>query len=127
MVRRTQAELREELIKRFGNDWRTWAFVCPSCGDVATGADFEAELHKFGLEDADGRVSVERYLGQQCIGRVMGCLSGSMTAWRAAGGRGCDWVAFGLFRGPEVVVRPDGKEIYSFRIADPEPERTGNE
>lgn len=119
VVSRTQDEFLAELRRRFGDDWHNWAFVCPSCGDVATGADFERALREAGLEDAEGKVKVSRCLGQECIGRVSGALSMSAEHWTQSGRRGCDWCAFGLFRGPEIVVLPDGKEIYSFRIADP--------
>lgn len=119
MVRRTQQEFREELVQRFGTDWRDWAFVCPHCGDVATGGDFDRELRVAGLAVDGERSGAERYLGQQCIGRVMGALSMSAEHWdKTAGKRGCDWCAFGLFRGPDVVVLPDGTEIYSFKMAD---------
>lgn len=117
-VRWTQKEFRAELVKRFGPDWRAWAFECPHCGDVATGADFEKALLEVGMKDEDGHVAVERYLGQRCIGRVLGALKGTQEHWQKSGGRGCDWVAFGLFRGPDVVVLPDDTEVWAFKIAE---------
>jgi hypothetical protein len=114
-VRWTQEELLAELRKRFGDDWHNWAFVCPACKDVATGADFEKALLDQRRVDTNGRPAVERYLGQECIGRVLGALKGAHEEWK---GRGCDWCAFGLFRGPDLVVFPDGHEAGSFKIAD---------
>jgi hypothetical protein len=102
----TQQQLGELARERFGNDPKTYAFKCPSCGDVATIADFiEA-----GAPDA---------AGQDCIGRHLGALS--KTAKYA--GRGCDWAAYGLFRGPWEIVMPaeDGKperSAWSFPLAD---------
>jgi hypothetical protein len=37
----TQQQLRDEAAARFGPDPMKWAFVCPSCGDVATLQDFK--------------------------------------------------------------------------------------
>ena len=39
-IRWTQAELVAEARARFGDQPRAWAFVCPSCDDVATAQDF---------------------------------------------------------------------------------------
>ena len=49
-------------------------------------------------------------------------LGSTMSAehWAKTGKRGCDWCAFGLFRGPDVVVLSDGKEVYSFKMAEVE-------
>jgi len=76
---------------RFGEDPVAWAFLCPNCGDIATGADFGA---------AEGRGR----LGQECIGNTVE-------------ERGCDWAAYGLFAGPCAVVMPDGEVIFTFRLA----------
>lgn len=85
--RLTLDEYRAEATARFGPDIRRWAFLCPHCGDVATVADFiEA--------GADGRRA-----GQECIGRVLGALTGTAS-------RGCDWAANGLFAGPWFVDVP---------------------
>lgn len=103
----TQAELIAEATERFGDDPKTWAFKCPSCGDTATAADFIAAG------------TSANFVGQECVGRHLGALakSGKYT------GRGCDWAAYGLFRGPWEVVMPagDGKperSIWSFPLAD---------
>jgi len=103
----TQAELRAEAIARFGKDPRRWAFVCPSCGDVATPQDFvDAGA------DPNGAGSI-------CIGRV----TGALVRAGATNTRGCDWSANGLFRGPWLVTLPaeEGKperEVGAFRLAD---------
>jgi hypothetical protein len=108
----------EELTRRFGSSWRDWAFVCPQCGDVATGADFEVALREAKILDENGRPPVDRFLGQECIGRVSGALRMSSEHWSQSGGRGCDWCAYGLFRGPDILVLPDGREVGAFKIAD---------
>lgn len=102
--RMTQNEMTAEMVRRFGSDPKRWAFVCPSCGDVASVQDFIDAGAK------TGRV------GQECIGRSLGALKREQPK----GGykdRGCDWCAYGLFRGPMFVVMPDGREVASFRIA----------
>lgn len=86
----SQAELVAEAIERFGTDPKTWKFVCPNCGDVACAADF-----------AEGSVR----LGQYCAGNFVE-------------GRGCDWKAFGLCRGPWEITMPDGHSVWGFALAE---------
>lgn len=96
-VRLTQAELAEEAKLRFGDDPLNYAFQCPTCEDVATVGDFVAQ-------------SRGESAGQECIGRFLGALSRAkypdVEAYRKAGNRGCDWAAYGLFRGPWEIVLP---------------------
>jgi len=112
VIKRTQDELVAELRARFGEDPKRWAFICPACGDVATATDFRTAL------DAAERVDehASDHLGQVCIGRIAGALKRDQPE-RGYQGRGCDWCAFGLFRGPEFVVMPDGREVASFAVA----------
>lgn len=102
----TQAELCDEARSRFGDDEKQWAFTCPNCGDIAC-----AHFLDLGAEPAR--------LGQECIGRQLGALKGRPTtdSGRALAKRGCDWAAYGLFRGPWFVVLPGGTEVPSFRLA----------
>lgn len=111
VIKRTQEELVAELTRRFGSDHKTWAFVCPSCHDVATAQDFKDALDAAGNPD-----DPFAHLGQVCIGRLMGALKRDQPT-DGYQGRGCDWAAFGLFRGPEFVIMPDGREVASFAIA----------
>lgn len=101
----TIAELVDEAKARFGADPMDWAFRCPNCGDVATIRDFPDDMR-------------ER-IGQECVGRHLGALEGSGTKdGRGRADRGCNWVAYGLFRGPWIVTMPDGAELASFPLAD---------
>ena len=100
----TQDELHAEMERRFGPDPKRWAFICPSCKDVACAQDFI---------DADRDPN---RVGQECIGRSLGALNCEQPKGGYKG-RGCDWCAYGLFRGPMFVVTPNGNEIASFRIA----------
>lgn len=93
----TQAELVTEARARFGDDQKRWAFVCPKCGDVAAAQDFI---------DAGADPSS---VGQECIGRSV------------PGGRGCNYVAYGLFSGPWAIVVPNGsgtRTVSTFALAD---------
>lgn len=109
----TQAELLAEATRRFGDDRKRIAFVCPSCKDVASIQDFI---------DAGADPALA---GQECIGRSLGALS--PTAKRnkygqGVGSRGCDWCAYGLFRGPWAIVMPSEGDkperlAYSFALA----------
>src|SRR5579859_6564022 len=93
----TQADLIALAKARFGANPMDWAFRCPGCGDIATAADFP-----------DGQ---RDRIGQECTGRHRGALKGTAD-------RGCDWVAYGLIRGPWIITMPDGREIGSFPLAD---------
>jgi hypothetical protein len=103
------------LTERFGDSPYDWAFVCPNCGDVATGADFKAALAEHPHTRRDGEsVTASNIMGQQCIGRTLGALSGPASKWK---GRGCDWAAGGLFSGPTYVQVDDDHYVPSFAIA----------
>lgn len=103
-IRFTQSELIEEAKARFGGDPKRWAFQCPHCGDIACAQDFL---------DA-GVPGPEIAVGQECIGRK----TGALTRSGPTNTRGCDWCAYGLFRGPWLITLPDGKEVGSFRLAE---------
>ncbi|ANZ35308.1 hypothetical protein BBK82_03635 [Lentzea guizhouensis] len=107
----TQQELCDEARRRFGDDTKQWAFICPKCSDIACAADFIA-------------IGADPYLvGQECIGRSCGALAKAATGTdgRQHAKRGCDWAAYGLFAGPWFITVPtkDGgtKELPSFKLA----------
>lgn len=108
-TRWTQAELCAEAERRFGVNPLDWAFKCPSCGDVATAREFK-----------EAGAEPER-IGQECIGRWLGALDGpkpTTDGGRSLASRGCDWAAYGLFRGPWLIELPNGKTASSFRLAE---------
>lgn len=111
----TQAELVAEATERFGADPLKWAFLCPSCGDVANGEDFREALTVNPRKHRSGEdVSASDVVGQECIGRTLGALkkgSGKYT------GRGCDWAAYGLFGGPWTIALPNGRSMHAFPLA----------
>lgn len=104
----TQAELVAEATERFGPDIERWAFECPSCGDVASARDFR-----------DASADPNR-LGQECVGRHLGALTelATLDHGRSIASRGCDWAAYGLFRGPWEIETADGKTMWSFPLAE---------
>lgn len=115
----THAEFLATLIDRFGQDPMDWAFICPSCKDVATGADFKAALEAHPRESRGKPVVAEHVIGQECIGRSLGALNAADGAW---GGRGCNWTAYGLFAGPlYVMVSTSERPVPSFHIAESVP------
>jgi hypothetical protein len=110
----TQAELLAEAKARFGDDPLKFAFKCPNCGDVARIEEFP--------EDA------RQAAGQECIGRSLGALEGEPTndSGRSQAKRGCDWAAYGLFKGPWEIVMDDGHSAWGFPLADaPAPQPAG--
>jgi hypothetical protein len=116
----TQAELLSEAESRFGPDPMNWAFQCPSCGDVATGADFREVLQANPRKRDGTPVTASQLLGQECIGRLLGALRGGPTrdGGRFRAERGCDWVAYGLFSGPWTISLPDGATMSAFPLAE---------
>lgn len=118
----THEQFISTLTERFGDSPADWAFVCPSCGDVATGNDFKTALAEHPRAARDGEpFTADRLMGQECIGRTLGALTIAREVWdarRAAGEvRGCDWVAFGFIPGPLQVELPDHRVVRSFEIA----------
>ncbi|MDT0435671.1 MULTISPECIES: VVA0879 family protein [Streptomyces] len=109
----SQAALVAEATERFGTDPLAWAFVCPSCGDVATGADFQQALADAPRANRSGEeVLASDVLGQECIGRTLGALGRAPYS-----GRGCDWAAYGLIGGPWSIQLPNGRTVHSFALA----------
>jgi hypothetical protein len=115
----TQQELVNEARERFGDNPLNWAFQCPTCCDVATGQDFRDALTKNPRRKADGSfTTASDFLGRECIGRTLGALNTSIERWEGAGKRGCDWAAWGLFRGPWEVELSNGRTVYGFPLAE---------
>jgi hypothetical protein len=95
----TSEELWAEARARFGADPLNWAFVCPSCGVVSSGADFRAALEQQPQQRPTGQpVVFTDLLGQECITRLTGAPDGSDIA--------CRRVAYGLIPGPWQVTLP---------------------
>ena len=77
----------------FGEDMEDWQFVCPTCGLVQSIARAKKEWPQ--LKDRNWNVTSE------CVGRYTKDV-------------GCDWAAYGLFRGPLFVELNNGDEIAAF-------------
>jgi hypothetical protein len=116
----TQAELLSEAEYRFGPDPMNWAFQCPSCGDVASGSDFREALKAHPLKRDGDPLTASQLLGQECIGRLLGALRGgpNRDRGRSRAERGCDWVAYGLIRGPWTIDLPNGRTMAAFPLAE---------
>jgi predicted RNA-binding Zn-ribbon protein involved in translation (DUF1610 family) len=110
----TQAEMLAEAGKLFGPDPLGWAFRCPNCGDTATGRDFREALAAHPRQERGEAATASDLLGQECIGRTLGALAKTREKYA---GRGCDWAAYGLFRGPWQIIMPDGHSAWSFPLA----------
>lgn len=87
----TRDELHAMAVERFGPNPQNWAFKCPMCGDVAIAADFPSP-------GSD-------HLGQICVGRLTHQPE-AVDGHPANSSRGCNWCAFGLFRGPWLITLP---------------------
>jgi len=117
----TQSELITEAVMRFGSDPMAWAFTCPACGDVATGQDIASALQAHPRADHDGQpLTASDLLGRECIGVLLGALEGPPGATgRGSASRGCDWVAYGLIRGPWEVIIGDDVSVWCFPLGPP--------
>lgn len=71
----------------FGENYDDWRFVCPQCGNVATGKEFK----ELGVNP--------NAMYCTCIGRHVK-------------DKGCDWAAYGLFDICKVHV--DGQPVFEF-------------
>ena len=83
----TQAEFLAEGTTLFGPDMRSWAFQCPTCGGIATAADFPPGQGELAPVECLGRYGVE--------------------------GR-CKRVAYGFIPGPWFVRQHDGAVVACF-------------
>ena len=71
----------------FGDNFENWKFVCPKCGNIASGIEFK---------DAGAEINS---LYSECIGRYVKK-------------KGCDWAAYGLF--DICTVHVDGIPVFDF-------------
>lgn len=111
MQKMTHAAWKAEGLRRFGADPRAWQFVCPSCGHIASVADWKA------AGAPDGAVAFS------CIGRYTGDGNAAADkAFKHAGGP-CNYTGGGLFRlNPVEVDFEDGNEpMRAFAFAEETP------
>jgi len=85
----TEKEWRAKGEELFGPDQKDWKFVCPRCGLVMS------QVSMFEAHPKLGGTKWTVY--SECVGRYVE-------------GAGCDWAAYGLFRGPVIVIA-DGDDI----------------
>jgi hypothetical protein len=87
------AEWKAEGEKIFGTENPDgWTMICPACKRKQTQQEFKE--HKDNGATADSFV-------KECLGRYTGGKKGPHK---------CDWAAFGLFRGPVLIKKPEGEE-----------------
>ena len=83
----------------FGPLKKKWRFVCPRCGTVQSGEDFQAAGKEIDF--------ILKVLGFSCIGRYVE-------------GVGCDWTLGGLFQIHTLeVILPNGKHQPIFEFDKP--------
>ena len=101
MSRYTLEQWKAEAKRRFGDHPRTWAFLCPQCGHVATCEDWKSRGAR--PEDAPRK-----------------CIELESTGKLGNDDQPCDWAAFGLLKtlgkGVEIEM-PDGKVVEAFDFA----------
>jgi len=103
----TYDEWRAEAERRFGKDSSAWRFACPSCGHVASVADYRAA----GAPDTA--------IAFSCVGRWTGA-DGS-KAFAGKGGP-CNYAGGGFIGLNPVRVRDvDGKALRLFDFAPTAP------
>ena len=100
-------ELKAQGVKRHED----FAFVCPMCRTVQSGADLLAAGAGKTFDD------VEKYLAFSCVGRF----TGKGSPRKVPDGEACNWTLGGLFTLHKLeVVTPDGKRHPRFELATPE-------
>jgi hypothetical protein len=101
----TYEEWRAEAVKRFGPDPMNWKFKCPSCGYVASAADWK------NAGDEKGTM-----IAFSCLGR----LTGSKKEIFDKTGGPCNYAGGGLFGLNPVEVEQDGRTHRLFDFAHAE-------
>jgi len=95
----THDEWVAEAHRLFGDNPADWHFVCPICGNEASGHDFKAA----------GAHPNAMY--QECIGRY----TKGRSAMNDTGDGPCDYVGFGLIRlSPVHVTMAGGSIVHAF-------------
>lgn len=108
----TLDEFHEALRAQGVSSHEHFAFKCPMCETLQSGADLIAAGAG---ENFDG---VEQYIGYSCIGRWTGK---KFSKHSKGGGVGCDWTLGGLFQVHKLeVITPDGKHRPRFELATPD-------
>lgn len=98
MKEQTIQEWKADGSSLFGSNPKKWKFICPSCGHVQSGEEFEKFENCNDWED----------VYTKCIGRFVD-------------GEGCNWAAFGLFRTLGKGRKVDGKtEVFDFAMPNTE-------
>lgn len=92
----THDEWTAEAVRRFGDDYMRWRFVCPSCGHVASVQDWK---------DAGAPESAVAF---SCVGRWAG---GDPEKTFMKQGGPCNYAGGGLIRLNPVVVESEGGKV----------------
>lgn len=109
-VEMLHSEWQAEGRKRFGDDFKTWRFVCPICKNVATVSDYEAHADKGATPNSATNECIGRYTAPPGTHKAFG--TGKVK-------QPCDYAGYGLFKiSPILVVMDDGKRIHSFAFAE---------
>ena len=90
--------------QKFGPDRMNWRFVCPSCGHVASAAEYKAAG------------APEGAIGFSCIGRWVGA---KIDAFEKGEGP-CNYAGGGLFNINPVEITGRSKPFFFFEFAEVE-------
>jgi len=107
----TQDEWLAKGNELFGEELKEWKWVCPACGRVTSGKEFD-DLGKD-----------PNFAFQNCIGRCNGNMKPADPKNKKNNLNGCDWTAGGLFilDGCYKVTTNEGKEVIAFPFYEGEP------
>ncbi len=102
-VNYTLDEWLAEGRRRFGPNFTDWRFICPICGNVASGQEFK-----------DAGAPPNR-MYQECIGRYRPNPVRGLGVGEERTGGPCDYAGYGLIQvSPITVTHPDGKRAMAF-------------
>jgi hypothetical protein len=103
MITLTRQQWEAAGASRYGTDRMQWKFRCPSCGHIATPADYRSAG------------APENAVAFSCVGRWSGSESEAF-----AGKKGpCNYAGGGLFRLNPIAVTDGANKHEMFDFADP--------
>jgi len=105
----TQTEWTKIGKELYGEDFLTWKFKCPMCGNIQTPADFKKYKDDGATPDSARCECIGRYMSKDECSKAFG--DGTIKS-------PCDYAAYGLIRIGHKITFDNGSDTYSFPFAE---------